>query len=91
MDELTEAVLQCCTTVRKENGIAEEPDLSTQLTRENGIDSMGIVNLVIELEEALEIDLDQYLARIRGSRTVSELISVIREAAEKENGKERAQ
>lgn len=71
-------VIECINRVIEEMELdAVEVTESTPLTREYGIDSMGLVSLVIELEDTFDIELDDYLADIRKSATVSELVGVI--------------
>ena len=51
--------------------------MDTCLTNELGFDSLGIVSLVLLLEEKLEMDLDEYLMEIRNSNNVAQLIQAI--------------
>ena len=45
--------------------------------RESGIDSLGIVTLVLELEERLGIELDSCLADIRKAQTIDDIIKIV--------------
>ncbi len=47
------------------------------LNRDTGIDSLGIVSLILDIEEKLNIDLDLYLAKIRKCTTIKELAEII--------------
>ena len=49
-----------------------------ELNRENGIDSLGIVSLVVLLEEKLEFDADKYLADIRNCKRVVDLVELVK-------------
>ena len=47
------------------------------VNRESGIDSLGIVTLVLELEERLGIELDSCLADIRKAQTIDDIIKIV--------------
>ena len=78
MKNVEQAVLKCHTNVMKANNIDKESDISMEMTQENGIDSLGIVTLIVEMEDELDMELDAYLADIRKCKTIGELINVIR-------------
>lgn len=78
MKNIKEIVLKCHNELMEERGLKKDSDISLTMTRENGIDSLGIVTLILELEEELDIELDSYIAEIRNSKTLSELIDIIR-------------
>lgn len=63
--------------VTEETGIDVLINEETVLNRDAGIDSLGIVNLILGIEEDLEIELDDYLADIRNAHTVRELAEII--------------
>ena len=65
MQEFENIVIKCCQEVVSENHSDIEVDMDTCLTNELGFDSLGIVSLVLLLEEKLEMDLDEYLMEIR--------------------------
>lgn len=77
---IKESVIECCETIISETVSGIVVDENTLITRENGIDSLGIVSLVLELEEKFEIDLDDYLAEIRSCKDVNALIEVVTKA-----------
>lgn len=59
-------------------------DKNTEYTRENGIDFMGIVSLILTIEEVLNIELDGVLAELRMCKNVSDLVAVINELYEED-------
>ncbi len=63
-----------------ESGIDAVITNETELSRDMGIDSLGIVNLIFGIEEDLEIELDDCLAEIRNAHTVRELSEIIEKA-----------
>ena len=63
-----------------ESGIDAVITNETVLSRDMGIDSLGIVNLIFGIEEDLEIELDDYLAEIRNAHTVRELSEIAEKA-----------
>lgn len=64
-------------------GVATAITEETELNRDMGIDSLGIVNLIVGIEEDLKIELDDYLAEIRNAHSVKELSVIIEKAYEK--------
>jgi acyl carrier protein len=56
------------------------PSLDMSIGRNSGLDSLGIVNFLVEIEEALNISLDSVLTDIRHSRKMSEIVSLIEKA-----------
>lgn len=77
MQEFENIVIKCCQEVVSENRSDIQVDMDTCLTNELGFDSLGIVSLVLLLEEKLEMDLDEYLMEIRNSNNVAQLVQVI--------------
>lgn len=74
---ISESVLECCRAVIEENKKDINVDESTLISRENGIDSLGMVTLVIDIEEKFDIDLDEHLSDIRKCKTIGELIEIV--------------
>lgn len=74
---IREEVLKCIENILKEE--QQECVISEEITisRENGFTSLVLVSLVLEIEEALDTDLDEYLSKIRKCKTVGELIDVV--------------
>lgn len=67
---IKEKVLECCEMIIAESDVNVVVTEELELTRESGIDSLGLVSLVLELEDALEIDLDEYLLEVRNCKTI---------------------
>lgn len=82
---IKESVLECCKAVIEENKKEIIVNESTSISRENGIDSLGMVTLVIDMEEKFDIDLDEYLSDIRKCKTIGQLIEVITEVLKSHN------
>ena len=74
---IREEVLKCIENILKEE--QQECVISEEITisRENGFTSLVLVSLVLEIAEALDTDLDEYLSKIRKCKTVGELIDVV--------------
>lgn len=78
MINIKERVEDCLRKVLKEQGVlSDNVSSETLLIRENGIDSLGIVSLILEIEEEFEIDLDLYLPEIRKCNTLGELEKIV--------------
>lgn len=78
MNNIEQIVLESYGRLLDDKEIDAEPSINMKMTRENGMDSLGIVSLIIDIEEALEMDLDECLAQIRKCTTIQELIDIIR-------------
>lgn len=78
MKNIDEIILPCHTILLKEKGIDKVSNIGMDISRENGIDSLGIVTLILDIEDELGIELDTYLPDIRKSKTINELIEVIK-------------
>lgn len=76
---IKQALLDCQNKILKENNLDLDSNLDMEMSVKNGIDSMGIVELVLALEEALDIELDNVLADIRKCKTMKELLSILEE------------
>lgn len=82
---IKESVFECCKAVIEENKKEIIVNESTLISRENGIDSLGMVTLVIDMEEKFDIDLDEYLSDIRKCKTIGELTEIIAEVINSQN------
>lgn len=78
--DIKESVIECIETIISETASGIVVDENTLISRESGIDSLGIVSLILELEDKFEIDLDDYLADIRSCKDVNALIEVVTKA-----------
>lgn len=79
-----DAIIENLHQILNESGIDADITEETELSRDMGVDSLGIVNLILGIEEDLEIDLDDYLAEIRKAHTVRELSVIIEKACNQE-------
>jgi len=80
MRDVKEVVLGCYENLVKEKGVDITPDLEVRIRRENGLDSLGIVNFIVEIEEELDASLDSVLKEIRKVKTLGELVTLIEKA-----------
>lgn len=81
---MKETVIICCKEIIEKSKGNIEVDMDTVISRDTGIDSLGIVNLVLELEDKFGVELDNYLADIRKCETVRDLVDVMTGVIEKE-------
>lgn len=56
-----------------------------EIRPKNGITSESIVIFILDLEEELGIELDDYLSQIRKAKTIQALIDIVRKAYEDSN------
>lgn len=77
MSRVEEVVLKVHTNLMKSRDINRESSRDLEVRRRNGIDSLGIVSIILEIEEELGIELDECLAAIRKCRTIGDIIDVI--------------
>ena len=78
MENVTEVVLSCQAELLKSKNIDMQPNLDNPFGRESGIDSLGIVNFIMDIEEKLNIDLDDKLSDIRKCKTFREVVEIIK-------------
>ena len=77
MEKIKDAVIRCHNQILKECKINKQSSIEMPCTRDNGISSLGIVNLILLLEEELDINLDNYLMSIRECKTIGDIVKVI--------------
>lgn len=80
--DIKNAVITAFKTVSEEQGIDMEINMDTPLTRDNGIDSLGFVNLIVEIEDNLDITLDNVISKIRKCLRVKDIVNVIEDYQE---------
>lgn len=80
MDNVDEVVFKVHNDLMKSKGIDKQSAYDMEIRPRNGIDSLGIVTMIMDMEEKLGIELDDYLMRIRKSKTIGELITIVKEA-----------
>lgn len=83
MDSYKKIVLECLQKVLDEKGIKKKAELNMKCNRENGMDSLGIVSLILNIEEEINCDLDNVLANIRRCENVYELVEIVVNEVEK--------
>ncbi len=72
-------VLEAYNEFLLENGISNtDINLDVKLGREAGLDSMGIVNFIIILEEKMDVSLDNVLAQIRKSKDLKGIVQILK-------------
>ena len=79
MKNIQEVVLRIHTEIMHQKGINQKS------TPKNGITSESIVIFILDLEEELGIELDDYLSQIRKAKTIQALIDIVRKAYEDSN------
>ncbi|MBS5620724.1 hypothetical protein [Eubacterium sp.] len=82
MIDVEKVVFRIHNNIMKERGIDKESNCEMELRPKNGITSESIVIFLLELEDELGIEFDDYLPKIRGCKTIGLLIEIIREAYE---------
>ncbi len=76
MKNIEDKVIQAYKSIAKITDNVEV-DLSFEISRNNGFDSLGFVNFVVELEDALNMELDKYLAQIRKANTLQDIVRIV--------------
>lgn len=82
MSKVEEVVLKCHNKLMESKGIDVKSSVDLEVRRRYGIDSLGIVTMIMEIEEMLEVELDDRLADIRKCRTIGEIVNVIESICE---------
>jgi len=72
-----DAVIASINELLKEEGKKLDVNMDTPISRETGIDSLGFVSLIIEIEERLDVSLENVIVEIRKCRFVKDLVCVI--------------
>lgn len=80
MDNIKEVVLRLHTELMRERGIDKESSPELEIRPMNGITSESIVIYILNLEEELDIELDEYLPQIRKAKTIEIFIGIVEEA-----------
>lgn len=85
MKNIQEVALRIHTEIMHQKGINQESTVDMEIRPKNGITSETIVFFILELEEELGIQLDNYLPQIRKAKTIQELINIVSKACEDSN------
>lgn len=80
MDKVKEAVLRLHTGLMHERGIEKESSPELEIRPKNGITSESIVVFILDLEDELDIELDEYLPQIRRAKIIENFIGIVEEA-----------
>ncbi|MDP4147671.1 MAG: phosphopantetheine-binding protein [Bacillota bacterium] len=88
MKDIASIVLNAYKKVAEEKGILndKEPDLEISLSRENGLDSLGLVSMIVYIEEELDLELDDVLMDIRESSKIKDMVKLIEKAVNVDGG-----
>ena len=81
--DVEKIVLEVHTQLMHADGIPKESCREMSVNRESGIDSLGIVTMVLELEERLGIELDSCLVDIRKAQTIDDIIKIVQKECNK--------
>ena len=60
--------------------IENDVDINSEISREVGFDSLGMVDFIIQIEEGFDIQLDSYLSEIRTSGKLSDIVRIVQNA-----------
>ena len=82
MINIEEVVFRIHNNLMKERGIDKESSREMELRPKNGITSESIVIFLLDLEDELGIEFDDYLPQIRECKTIGLFIDIIKEAYE---------
>lgn len=85
MKDVKSLVFEAHKEVLENSNLNATTDLDTVVGRESGLDSMGIVDFVISLEEKLDISLDSILAQIRQSNTLKDIVILVEDLIQKQH------
>lgn len=85
MKSIKEVVFKLHNDLMKEKGIDKESALELEIRPRNGITSETIVTLLLDIEEELGVELDDYLALIRECKTIGEFIQIIEKVCKERN------
>lgn len=79
MSETEKKLIEIYRSIAK-GSIEHDINLDSEISRELGFDSLGMVNFVVEIEEEFDLELDKYLAAIRSARTLSDIVRIVENA-----------
>lgn len=85
MVNIDEVVMEFHNKLMKEKNINKESCLEMEIRPRNGITSETIVTLLLDIEDSLDIELDDYLVDIRKCKTIGLLIDIVKAAYAKQH------
>lgn len=77
MNNVEQAILVAYARVLENSDIEGVPNLDCRIGRDPGLDSLGIVNLVFEIEDTLNLSLDSVISSIRDSKTLRDVAFIV--------------
>ena len=76
--EIEQKVIEICRQVSDSDTETKSKfSLNTEFGIENGLDSLALMNIVIEIEMEYAIVLDDYFDQISNARTIKDLVVII--------------
>lgn len=79
-----EEILNICRdNIDSEKEIILTPD--TEVSVENGFDSLTIMNIIIDVEDIYDFELDEYIIRISEAKYIKDMLEIINEAISRNN------
>lgn len=75
---IEEKVLECQRILYEDNNIEIEPSLEDNFDIEHGINSLGVVNFIVDLEDLTGMDFDNVLGKIRGCSKFRDIVDIIK-------------
>lgn len=85
MVDIQKVVIRLHNKLLKERESDMESSLEMEMRPRNGITSESIVTLLLDIEDELDIELDDYLAQIRKCKTIGLLTDIVKDAYEKQH------
>lgn len=76
ISEIEEIVLKVCND-NKDEYASKVIDLDTELCGENGLDSLALMNVLIELEGIFSISTEDFIIQIFDAKTVGDICRLI--------------
>lgn len=79
-----EEILNICRdNIDSEKELILTPD--TEVSVENGFDSLTIMNIIIDVEDICDFELDEYIIRISEAKYIKDMLEIINEAISRNN------
>jgi acyl-coenzyme A synthetase/AMP-(fatty) acid ligase/acyl carrier protein len=75
---MEEEIVRICEKVVGEiDNVRHNYDINTKLNIESGIDSLALMNILIEIENAYGINLDEYMEEVSRALTIGDIVKII--------------
>ena len=85
MKNIEEVVMKIHTEIMHQKGIEKKSTLDMEIRPQNGITSESIVIFILNLEDELNIELDDFLPQIRKVKTIRGLADIVNKAYSNHN------